>query len=957
MRTRGFQGTKWTESLLKIFQSEATSSQEPLDQALREAMTQTASEFGYVFLYNDKSKTLTLCAWSEGFEKICTDMKPDTQYDPEAIGIWGETIKTAKPMILNSSGADVLSGHSLSPQSGSVTTLASAPVFDSDRIVLIWGLANTRGKYSPAQVRGVNLLMQGAWLARKRLISNRDTADFPKMFDQVINSLQLRIFWKDAHLKYLGCNDVFARDAGLARPRDIVGKTDDELAWKKDAEKFWRRDREVLDSGTAVIGYEEEVVMPDGAQTRWFRKHKVPLRNEKGLTSGILGIYEDITDLKNDQRHLLRLASIVEASDDAIIGADWRGIITDWNSGAVHMYGYTAGEIIGQPLTVLAPSDKIEEVSRLLNEIRKGRPIEHYETRRVRKSGEEFYIWLSVSAIRDDTERITGFSIIGRDVTAQRKISADLQRYRNFIENISDGCFELDLKGNIIFVNEIISRRLGYDRKDLIHALPQFYTGEAAYQQIAQVFKSIYETGHSATIDNHAIRDKDGNTRFISLSVSLMRDAEGEPAGFRGTTRDVTERLEAQQALRQSEEKYRSILESISEGYIEHDLNGNFIFVNDAACTMMGYPREELLTMNVRRIVSPRTARVVEHIAAEIIATGNPRRLVDYEVIRKDGTARIHQHNLSLIRNAQGEPMGIRVMGRDVTELKWAEEALRRSEERIRLLFRNIPVPTLVWKEQFGEYVLSEFNSAAFQFIGDKIIDALGKQADYFFMGMPQIAADIHKCMDSGQPVENQFWYSFDDRPEKRYVIVKYAYAPPDSVLMHVNDITGQKQAEENLQYISLHDSLTGLFNRFYADAEINRLASSRLRPVSIIVLDLNNLKKMNDDFGHATGDLYIKNAAALLKQTFRPEDMIARIGGDEFLVLLPLVEEHICALAIDRLQENIRSFNRANDFPLSLSAGFATTRVGDNLVERIREADKNMYLNKAAYKATLSGR
>ncbi|HLZ19133.1 MAG TPA: GGDEF domain-containing protein, partial [Smithellaceae bacterium] len=136
-------------------------------------------------------------------------------------------------------------------------------------------------------------------------------------------------------------------------------------------------------------------------------------------------------------------------------------------------------------------------------------------------------------------------------------------------------------------------------------------------------------------------------------------------------------------------------------------------------------------------------------------------------------------------------------------------------------------------------------------------------------------------------------------------------------------------------------------------DAEINRLAASRMRPVSIIVIDLNNLKKINDESGHAMGDLYIKNTANILKQTFRPEDMIARIGGDEFLVLLPLVDENICAQAVERLNEYIRLFNQESEFPISLSAGSATAQAGDNLLERIREADKRMYEEKAIFKAS----
>ena len=288
-----------------------------------------------------------------------------------------------------------------------------------------------------------------------------------------------------------------------------------------------------------------------------------------------------------------------------------------------------------------------------------------------------------------------------------------------------------------------------------------------------------------------------------------------------------------------------------------------------------------------------------------------------------------------------------------------AENALRQNEEKYRsilkhnrLLFNNIPVPTFVWKIRSDQFILSEFNAAGFQFIGDRILDFVGKTTEQCFEHIPQITSDIRKCMELRQTVENQFWFDFDDRPETRYVIIKYAWAPGDRILMHLTDITGQKRAEENLHYISIHDSLTGVFNRFYADAEIARLATSRLRPVSVIVIDLNDMKKVNDKYGHAAGDLYIKNTAAILKQTFRPEDMIARVGGDEFLILLPLVDEEVCRQALARLVEKIEFFNTSAETPMSLSAGSATAQVGDNLQECIREADRRMYREKANQKA-----
>ena len=683
---------------------------------------------------------------------------------------------------------------------------------------------------------------------------------------------------------------------------------------------------------------------------------------ETGGKELLYSIIIDITERRKAEEALRsseeKYRTILENISEGYIEHDLAGNFLFANNAACGITGYSREELTAMNYRQIVSEETARKMFIVYNRIYKtGQSETLLDFEIQHRDGSVVLVELNAMLIRNDEGRPTGYRVMARNVTARRKAEDNLraseEKYRSILENISEGYFECDINGQIVFVNDSGCVMSGYDRESMMRINYRQFSTLETKKRLQKTFQMVIKTGEPSKIDDYEVIRADGTIRVHQLNVKLIRDDKGQPTGFRVVARDITEKKRADESLRRSEEKYRSIMESIMEGYLEYDLSGNITFANDAACTMMGYPREELLAMNYSRIASPQTTKLIDQTTKDIVATGAPRKLVDFEIIRKDGTRRIHQHNLSLIRDAEGKPAGIRAMGRDVTELKWAEEALRQSEERIRLLFRNIPVPTFVWKAQHDKYILSEFNSAAFQFIGDMIIDALGKPAEQFFAGMPQIADDIARCMDMKRNFENQFWYNFDDRSEKRYVIVKYAFAPPDSVLMHVNDITGQKRAEENLQFISIHDSLTGLFNRFYSDAEISRLAASRMRPVSIIIIDLNNLKKINDEYGHAMGDLYIKNAANILKQTFRPEDMIARIGGDEFLILLPLVDEDICAQAIERLNEYIRLFNRESEFPLSLSAGCATAQTGENLLERIREADKRMYEDKAASKAS----
>jgi PAS domain S-box-containing protein len=151
-------------------------------------------------------------------------------------------------------------------------------------------------------------------------------------------------------------------------------------------------------------------------------------------------------------------------------------------------------------------------------------------------------------------------------------------------------------------------------------------------------------------------------------------------------------RLEAMDALRQSEEKYRTILESIEESYYEVDIAGNLTFFNDSTCNLLGYARDELIGMNNRQLMDQENAKKVYQTFNKVYSTGEPAIGSEWEIIRKDGTKRIFDASVSLIEDAEGRPIGFHGILRDITRRKQAEEALQQEKERFRILVEESPL-------------------------------------------------------------------------------------------------------------------------------------------------------------------------------------------------------------------------------------------------------------------------
>jgi len=169
-----------------------------------------------------------------------------------------------------------------------------------------------------------------------------------------------------------------------------------------------------------------------------------------------------------------------------------------------------------------------------------------------------------------------------------------------------------------------------------------------------------------------------------------------------------------------------------------------------------------------------------------------------------------------------------------------------------------------------------------------------------------------------------------------------------------VRNIDERIKSEEKIKYLSYHDYLTGLYNRYFFEEELKRLDSKRLYPISVIIIDINGFKMINDTFGQKKGDEILKNTAKILKTCFRKEDIVARYGGDEFIIILPSTSSTVAASIIDRVNR-FSKINFYKEFIVSLSTGIATKESTEqNINELMKIAEDNMYKHKLVEKQSL---
>ena len=390
----------------------------------------------------------------------------------------------------------------------------------------------------------------------------------------------------------------------------------------------------------------------------------------------------DISERKEAEKRLAHFSAIVDSSQDAIIGKSLDGIVTSWNPGAEHLYGYTAAEMIGQPISTLTPRDRSDEVEALLARLKDGGRVEQYDTIRRRKNGTLVDVSLTLSPIRNDEGKIIGASAIAHEITNRKRaaesIRASEERLSTIIENAAEIIYTLSLDGVFTFVSPAWPRTLGHNLSEVEgqNFAPFIHPDDVTECQTTLKRLAITVEPQRCT---YRIRHKDGSWRWLRSVVSLIKASQGGPAYFVGVAEDVTEQMLAEEKLRQSHDELQAICSGIIEGILITDIETKRIQrVNSSFCQMLGYSEPELLAMSIQDLHPPE--ETPDDLARfQAAADGQVAINQDRPVLRKDRSvfyADITGHRIIF----NGRPCLLALL-RDITERKRAEEELNHAKQ------------------------------------------------------------------------------------------------------------------------------------------------------------------------------------------------------------------------------------------------------------------------------------
>lgn len=407
---------------------------------------------------------------------------------------------------------------------------------------------------------------------------------------------------------------------------------------------------------------------------------------------------------------------------------------------------------------------------------------------------------------------------------------------------------------------------------------------------------------------------------------------------------------------------YRQLVEECPDLIWQTDRELRLIYLNRVVTSQFGYSPEELLGHELPELLTETSAEFVRTrlLAWAAREEGSTResgsRLWEIQIRTASGRLIAAEMSVTAVHDEIGDVTGFQGVIRNVADRVRIEERMRLSEQNYRELVERSNSFILRWT---SDGIITFVNSHTCEFfgflpeelIGRHLVGTIVPEIESTSQNLRELIAQIGANPQQFRTSEHEtvrwdgsrVWVAWDNSPARDA-------AGRLEILSVGHDVSERRQREQQLAYLTVHDPMTGLYNRAYFDTELERLARGRRFPVSVVIASLDNLQELNDQEGREQGDLLLMKAARLLKEGFRVEDLVARTGGDGFAILLPGMDERQTAAGLIRFRAAVA---RASELQpaVSLCLGAGTAHAGSEMMRAQREASAAMTAEKALRK------
>lgn len=813
----------------------------------------------------------------------------------------------------------------------------------------------------------VHTVLRDVTDAKKAEASLRESEE---RYRKIYENSQEGIFQCDPQGRYLDINPAYARMYGFESPKEMIGAVGSAGAFYADREDE-QRFREQMGRDGEVRNFVSRRTRRDGSFF-WASTNAHIVMTNEGEIACREGMTQDVTDLKEAQEALRESEEQFRSlADNAGLGIY---LIQDdvfryVNQKFADTYGRKVDEIVDRmgPMDLVTPDNApvvAENVARRLSG-----DVDFISYELTAPTPNNGVIDVEIHGSR--TVRQGKPAVIGtaQDITDRKRGEEALRRaeakYRAMFEDALMGIFQTTPEGRIVEANPAFSHMLGYSSpEDAANSITDLATQLYVRREDRARFHTILSSGHLVEGFETEFYRKDGTVLSVRMNARAVRDSRDGVIHYEGTAEDITARKRAEGALRKSEQRFRSLVETTSDWIWEVDGNGVYSYAGPKIKDILGYEPEEVVGKTPFDFMEPDEAERMKAVFGGFAESGGSFVALENANIHRDGRKVVLESSGVPVLDDMGNLSGYRGIDRDITRRREAEKAL---------LWKTTFLEALVDSTLDGILILDEHKRKVAH--NRRVVEMWNMPPDVAETEDPEECIDFlmtcienpgdfgHKVRQLRQDPNATIHSEIDLKSGAvieafSYPVLRREDGERYGRIWMFRDITEMRRYWDMLENLSTTDGLTGISNRRRFDEFLERewRRGAREQPeLSLLLIDIDYFKQFNDQYGHLAGDDVLKRVADVLGGVVRrTTDLVARYGGEEFVCVLPgtggagamamarSIIERITALRIPHERSGVAEY-------VTVSVGAATEvpKKGSDCSDLIRKADRCLYAAK----------